>query len=157
MILTFGKFRLDVDIDKTREYYKAAELITNCCTCDGCANFEKAADVFPKPVRELFDNWGIDPKKAADVFTCCAEDNGAKLYCIADYVLVGKVIEGEQIHLWEEVDGNTSISRTQEDNLFKIDEDHSVGFEPNGDLNETLHMEAHLHIPWVLEKPNKYK
>ncbi|MDE6729142.1 MAG: hypothetical protein K2J80_14575 [Oscillospiraceae bacterium] len=157
MITSFGKFKLDVDTDKTREYYKTAELITKGCTCDGCTNFEKAADVFPKPVKELFGDLGIDPKKAADVFTCCSENNGAKLYYIGCYVFFGKILAGERIKLFEKVDENTSVGRLREDRLFKADEDYYVGFEPNGDSVETALMEVHFHVPWVLDKPNTYK
>lgn len=157
MILTFGKFKLHVDINKTREYYKTAELITNGCACDGCTNFEKAVDVFPKPVKELFSDLGIDPKKAADVFTCCAEDNGAKLYYIGRYIFFGTVLECEKIETIKQVDENTTIVKVRQIGLFKVDEDYFVGFEPNGDLSETSLMEVHFHVPWVLNKPNEYR
>ena len=148
---------LDVDTDKTREYYSSAELITDGCDCDGCANFEKAAEVFPKPVKEFFGDLGIDPKKAADVFTCCAEDNGAKLRYMGCYVLFGTILSGEPVMLFEKVDENTSIGRVQEGNVFVIDEGYSVGFEPNGVLTGSLLMEISFIVPWVLDKPNEYK
>lgn len=157
MIVTYGDFKLEVDVEKTRKYYKTAEKITDGCTCDGCVNFEKAADVFPTPVKELFENLGIDPQKAADVFTCCAENNGEKLYYIGCYVFFGKILAGERIKLFEKVDENTSIGRLQEKSLFKVDEDYYIGFEPNGDFKTSLLMEVHFHVPWVLNKPNSYE
>ncbi len=158
MILTFGKFRLDVDIDKTREYYNTVRLITEGCDCDGCANFEQATELFPNPVKKLFGDLGIDPKKAAEVFTCCAEDNGTKMHYTGCYVFFGKILSGERIMLFEKVDENTSIGTLQKKNLFKVDEGYSVGFESDGDDITLLFMQVYFDVvPWVLNKPNKYK
>lgn len=157
MILTFGNFKLDVNIDKTREYYETiAELITKGCDCDGCANYERATEVFPNPVKKLFDDLGIDPKKAADVFVCCAKDNGAKASYMGCYVFGGKIISGEGIITYEKVDENTSVGRVHEENFFKVDEGYSVGFEPNGKVRNSLLMTVHFIVPWVLDKPNEY-
>lgn len=156
MILTFGNFTLDVNIDKTREYYKNAELITEGCDCDGCANYERATEAFPASVKKLFDDLGIDPKKAEEVFVCCAKDNGTKALYYGCYVFGGKIISGERIVTFEKVDENTSVGRVHEENFFKVNEGYSVGFEPHGDVKNSLLMTVDFLVPWVLDKPNKY-
>ena len=146
MVFTFGKYTIDVDVERTREYYKTAEFITDICDCDGCTNFEKATDVFPKPVRDFFDELGIDPKKAHDISTIYSIENGTKLYCEGDYFFFGTILKKErEEELFNFFDGST----------VKIVDDYSVKFGSNTD--DTAIMWVDFNVPWVLNKENTYK
>ena len=44
MIFEFGPCRIDVDVERTRRWYETAPTLSRCCDCDGCVNYERAAD-----------------------------------------------------------------------------------------------------------------
>ena len=48
MILEIGKYKIHIDVDKNKEFYKNAEWITDGCSCDGCNNYIFATKTFPK-------------------------------------------------------------------------------------------------------------
>lgn len=135
MVFTFGKYTIDSDVERTREYYKTAEFITDICDCDGCSNFEKATDMFPKPVRELFDKLGIDPKKAYDTCAIVSVENGAKIYTDGLYRFFGKILK-------------------EDHGMIAIADDYYVNFGLSGD--DTAVMVVDFNVPWVLNKENTY-
>ena len=40
MIFQFGEYKIDVDAEKTRQFYDRAKTVSEECQCDGCLNFE---------------------------------------------------------------------------------------------------------------------
>lgn len=54
MIFQFGQFEIDVDVNRTREFYKKMENVSKGCNCTGCRNFEKAVDFLPGNVIVFF-------------------------------------------------------------------------------------------------------
>lgn len=42
MIFKFGQYKVDIDVEKTKNFYENAEPVSKSCSCDGCLNFEKA-------------------------------------------------------------------------------------------------------------------
>ena len=159
MQFRFANYLLEIDADKTRNFYQSAERITEGCTCPGCRNFEKAVDSFPEEVKHFFKEIGIAPEKAAEVFANCPEDNGRKIFYGGFYHICGKVLngdspwipEGENAYHW--ASGNT----------YQIAEGYKVGFENGGALIEdnfpepVMQMEIEFHVPWVLEEDNDYQ
>ena len=57
MIFEFGPYRVDVDVERTRQWYKTEPTANQCCDCDGCINFERAADLFPERVKSFSPPW----------------------------------------------------------------------------------------------------
>ncbi|MDE7399144.1 MAG: hypothetical protein K2N06_06395 [Oscillospiraceae bacterium] len=152
MVFTFGKYTIDADVERTREYYKTAEFITDICDCDGCTNFEKATDVFPKPVRELFDKLGIDPKKAYDTCAIVSVENGAKILTDGLYLFFGTILKEEQ--LFEIIEVDDIPIKIADRNPAKIVDDYYVRFGLSGD--DTAVMGVNFNVPWVLNKENTY-
>lgn len=153
MNFSFGSFKLHADVEKTREYYRNAEKITDGCNCDGCTNFEKAIAFFPKNVKDFFAELGIDTKKADDVFVCCSKENGAKLLYLCRYYLYGTLLSAPSAYEWKQADKGTFVGRPIFDNFFTIAEGYRAAFTEEIKI---LALETEFLIPWVLDKPNTY-
>ncbi|MDE7399143.1 MAG: hypothetical protein K2N06_06390 [Oscillospiraceae bacterium] len=164
MVFTFGKFIVDIDIEKNRTFYQTAEALTVGCNCNGCANFEKAADLFPELVREFFRGLGVDPKKPAEVYVNCSEDGGKRLFYGGFYHLCGTVLDDKNAWISQEVDGITIVSCINEDYLYEIADGYCVIFGDGGDAlledgfpEPVITMDIEFHVPWVLDEENTYK
>lgn len=162
MVFTFGKFTIDVDVEKNRTLYQTAEALTMGCSCDGCANFEKAA--FPESVKAFFRELGVDPKKPAEAYVNCSEENGKKLFYGGFYHLCGTVLDGDNAWETQEVDGITAVSYINEDYLYEIADGYCVIFGNGGEAlledgfsEPLITMDFEFHVPWVLDKENIYK
>ncbi len=35
MIFEFGKYKVDIDVEKTKQFYEKAETVDEGCSCDG--------------------------------------------------------------------------------------------------------------------------
>lgn len=69
MIFQFGEYKIDVDVEKTRQFYDRAKTVSEGCQCDGCLNFERAVDKLPQNIRDFFSALGVDIKKSANVMS----------------------------------------------------------------------------------------
>ena len=56
MVFEFGQYTVDVDVARTREFYRNARRIDQDCHCDGCRNYVKAVDTFPENVLTIFSD-----------------------------------------------------------------------------------------------------
>ena len=157
MILTFGRYSLDIDAERTREYYRTAERVTESCSCDGCRNFERAADGLAGPVREFFDLLGADPKKVRECYVNGAAEDGTLLYGGFCH-LCGTLAEGESA--WKSISDRESVWCGRE--AYPVTDSFLVAFQENVDLPEDgfpqpmVQMEFSAALPWVLEKRNPY-
>lgn len=164
MVFTFGKFTIDVDVEKNRTFYQTAEALTVGCGCKGCVNFEKAAESFPESVKAFFQGLGVDPRKPAEAYVNCSEENGKKLFYGGFYHLCGTVLKDNNAWISQEVDGITTVSYINEDYLYEIDDGYYVIFGNGGDAlledgfpAPIITMDIEFHIPWVLDEENTYK
>ncbi len=66
MIFEFGRYKVDVDVEKTKHFYENAQTVSKGCSCDGCQNFEQAAVILPQSVRRFFTNLGVDVRKVSE-------------------------------------------------------------------------------------------
>ena len=156
MYFEFDEYKLDIDVEKNKKFYKNAENITDGCSCDGCCNYFFATELFPKEVKDFFDKLGIDCKKATEIMVWCSEDNGKYLYYGGFYHLCGSILSGEDY--WKD-DGTINMPQ-----LYHISDGYSVGFSRQTALLEkdfphpVIQMEIDFHkVPWVLENINSYK
>ena len=156
MILEIGTYTLDIDIEKNKLFYKNAAQITDGCSCDGCCNYMIATEIFPKEVKDFFDNLGIDSKKAAEIITWCSENNAKSMFYGGFYHLCGELLSGN--NCWKD------SGEMNEDELYSIVEGYSVGFSSEVSLPEDnfpfpiIQMEINFHnVPWLLKKENHYR
>lgn len=88
--IKIAKWLLEVDIEKTREFYrKDIEM----CTCLNCRNYVKATQTLNASMS-IFNSLGIDPAKPGQLSDFPAIEEGMHEY-IGSYRIFGKVIDGE--------------------------------------------------------------
>lgn len=88
-----GPWILEIDREKTREFYQQYHLITESCSCHYCANWSLACGSFRQETLDMFGRLGIDPRKEGEVFTANEKEDGMLLYS-GFFHLVGKIIQG---------------------------------------------------------------
>jgi len=157
MIFTFGKFTVNIDVEKTKQIYKKLPLISQGCNCDGCQNFEKAVDLLSQEVRSFFDNCGIDLKRIVECYVNCKNDDGSLLYGGFCH-LCGTLVQGE--NAW--VKTSETHSYYNSDLAYHLDDSFCVSFQEECFFVEEqfeapmLQIEFVANIPWVLNKENTY-
>jgi hypothetical protein len=78
--IKIGSWVIEIDVNKTKEFYEKCHLITEDCSCDFCANFVLACDTFSQEVKDIFNTLGIDPRKEGEVYECKQNEDGTHLY-----------------------------------------------------------------------------
>ena len=135
MVFEFGSYKADIDVEKTRHFYKNAESVSKRCSCDGCTNFEE--------VCECYVN--------------ITNDNGTLLYG-GFYHVCGTLLDGESA--WKKI--NDSTAYWDDGAAVSVSPNFRVSFQEDISLLETgfplpvIQLEFSASIPWVLEKKNTY-
>lgn len=148
--LKLGNWIIQVDIEKTREFYKAFYEITEGCDCIYCKNYVKACDNYSDDVKQLFNELGIIPTKEAEVYQIYEIKPGKHLYG-GFYHIVGRILEGKDC--WQFV-----LDSTRSQELVNLTDDFKYGFSnDNALVDETfpkpiIQLEFEAIIPWVLEE-----
>lgn len=163
MRFQFGQFEIDVDVDKTREFYRNAELISEGCECPGCRNYEKAVDFLPNEVTSFFDSLGVDMKKAAEVWATMANPDGSVLYS-GFYHLCGELLSCENNQAEMPMDKRRKgLSHWDVSRNYSLTKNYDISvFDECGSLIEedfplpVLEIEIDADIPWVLNEENIY-
>ena len=151
MVFEFGNYKLDIDVEKTREFYGRAGRITDGCTCQGCRNYEKwAASVWAEP-KQTFEQMGVAMEKACEVYVNCQNEDGSVFYG-GFYHLCGRIIHGDMV--WEKVSENHAVLK--EMSFAELCDGYQVAFTDEIVLLENdfpapvIQMEVMANIPWVL-------
>ena len=160
MIFKIGAYDLDVDVEKTRVFYKTARYIGEGCNCAGCRNYNAAVDSFPQEVSDFFCRFGVDLKKPAELMIPFSEDNGKTLkYWRGFYHVCGKLLCGYDYNAFE----GEGIYHIDKKRFHHIAEGYYVGFSNYIDLLENdfpvpaLQIEIDFSgVPWVLDEKNPY-
>ena len=67
MIFDFGNFRLDIDVESTKDFYrKHGKTVLEDCGCVNCQNYFEAISKASDKVKTFFNSIGIDPQKSPD-------------------------------------------------------------------------------------------
>ena len=158
MIFRFANFVIDVDVDRTREFYAREDVETTSekCTCQGCQNYDKAIFAASDTVVDFLESMGIDPRKPAEVYGVKGEleEDGA-LWYNGWYHICGTRIEGEDA--W--VHTSESSMHLDGDRMYAVDDSFKVSFEEQVLLlhkefpTPVLQMEIDARLPWVLPEP----
>lgn len=167
MNVQFGQFHLEIDVDKTREFYETIDFVSEGCSCAGCRNYERAADALPDEVRAFFDTIGINIKKVCEVYVHMTNPDGT-VYYGGFYHLCGKLVKGDSAWVEESAgdsaagDGLARTFHWEHSNTYSVSRDFHVSFQEECSLVEpgfptpVLQMEIEANIPWVLEEENTY-
>lgn len=157
MRFEFGTIQLDVDVERTRQYFANAPLLTDDCGCAGCRNYVRAAEHLPQEVLDFFAALGLDIRKTPEVYVLYVPEEG-KLCYEGWYHLCGRILSGEAT--WCE---DLSGPRPPEDAWFQVADGFRVAFLkecqllPDDFPEPALQMEiSATNIPWVLEEENCY-
>lgn len=157
-----GQNIIDVDVERTRQFYRTANVITDGCTCDGCCNYAKAIGYFPQSVHDLFCELGIDLGKAAEIWAVSAFDSGKELLYGGFYHICGKLLSDTDVWVLEQNDKIDTLKNQEKLLMYEIEKNYSIGFTEDCHLIEenfpepVIQMEINFCIPWVLEVMNGY-
>lgn len=83
---------INVDVQKTKELYKELPLVSDKehCGCSDCTYYAKAIVHTSLAIKQFFEQFGIDPRKEAEVWRACENDDGTYYY-VADYHFIGEI------------------------------------------------------------------
>ena len=157
MIFELNACQLDVDVERTRAFYAAAEKDISC-GCDGCENFVRAIGKLSKEAEQLLRRFGIDPACPAEVGSPISL-NGKDLYYEVDYHICGSILRETGPRSWDPAEG---FSWFDEEGRVVTAEDLDCQFTKEcyfvaDDFpRPVFQMKAYITLPWVLDGPNKY-
>lgn len=157
MIFKFGQYKVDIDVEKIKNFYENAEPVSRSCSCDGGLNFEKAVGELPHSVHKFFGDIGVDMRKACECYVNHVNDDGTLLYG-GFYHLCGILAEGKSA--WKNINDKTAY--WDDDEAFAISPNFHVSFHRDIVLLEkgfplpAIQLDFSADIPWVLKKRNTY-
>lgn len=95
---------INVDKQKTIELYEKLPLISEeaHCGCSECSYYTKAITETSTAIQRFFEQFGIDPRKEAEVWRACENEDGT-IYYVADYHFIGQIESTHQLE-WINVD-----------------------------------------------------
>ncbi|MDQ0232456.1 hypothetical protein [Metabacillus malikii] len=136
---------LEVDINKTEEFYnKNIDL----CNCLYCKNYMEACKYFNHSILKVFNMLRIIPSKPSHLSEFGEVDGGLCLYA-GSYHVVGKLIEG--VYCTNSDWNETNTARIEN---FTIGFPKELEFVHNELPQPMLQIDFEARIPWVLdEKP----
>jgi len=81
-----------VDVQKTKELYEPLPLISDKahCGCEDCSYYTKTIVHTSLAIQRFFEQFGIDPRKEAEVWRA-SENKDGTYYYVADYHFIGEI------------------------------------------------------------------
>lgn len=155
MIFEYGVYKLDVDVDRTRQFYEAAENIL--CDCAGCRNFAKAQRLISGVAHPFFQQFGIDFGKPIEMSAINSADGNMTLYD-GFYYICGTILAGK--NPWQQAGEN--MRQLDAQYVLKPDDNLQLYFTEEQFLIDTdfpapvVQMNVNCSIPWVLQEANPY-
>ena len=157
MIFEFEKYTIDIDVEKTKEFYNRADKITDGCDCSGCRNYEKWATSTSIEIKHILKQLGVQMEKAAEVYVNCPNEDGSVFYG-GFYHLCGRILQGGQV--WNEI--SEKHKALNEMSFIELCDGYRVAFTEEIALLEkdfptpVIQMEILANIPWVLSNQCDY-
>ncbi|MBQ2715419.1 MAG: hypothetical protein IJF21_01365 [Clostridia bacterium] len=153
MIFTFGNFKIDVDVEKTREFYSSDKALVTSkqCTCNGCQNYDRAIMTAPTSILDFLRNLGIDPQKPGEVFGISLDVDSNGLYWYGGwYHIVGTILEGCS----ETKSEDTSNAFIPDSNynflVWFTDDKKKMGWIEKDFPTPILELSISAKLPWLL-------
>lgn len=157
MVFEFGGYILDIDVEKTRDFYLSADKITDGCNCQGCRNYVKWASALCAEPKYTLERMGILLEKTPEVYVNCLNDDSSLFYG-GFYHICGTIIQGKK--LWKEISEKARIF--DDDAFIPLTKEYQVAFTKEVHLLEkgfpapVIQMEISANIPFVLEEKCDY-
>lgn len=157
MLFDFGNYVLDIDVEKTRDFYLHAHKITDGCNCQGCRNYEKWAASLSAEPKYTLEDMGILLEKSPEVYVNGPNGDGTLFYG-GFYHLCGRIVRGKDP--WEKTSENTKTF--SEDAFIPLTDAFQIAFTENVVLLEkgfpspVIQMELLANIPYVLTEKCDY-
>ena len=155
MIFEFGDFRVDVDVERTREFYENhGRRVIESCGCNSCRNYSVAIENVSDKVKDFFTSLGLDLQKAAEAVYYPTEDDSVADYGVI-FHLVGTMDDrSADMYIFDE---DAKILYTG--SFYELEENIKVGFTssnviilPKGFPRPCIQLELIIRSPWVLEE-----
>jgi len=155
MLFESGVYKIDIDIERTRNYYENEGQIS--CDCASCRNFLQAYKHIPAEIRQFFEAIGVSVEKPDELSPNFGYNIATANYG-ATYYVCGTILEGT--NPWIQVDSH----RYQINEQYYINphEDCSLYFSASpfllhpGKPSPTIEMQVQFQLPWVLDEPNAH-
>ena len=147
MIFEFGHQKVDIDVERTRQFYLEDGILD--CPCDDCVNYVNAVDKLPEPVKAFFDNIGVNIKNPDEISALNAVSEKTVVYN-GFYYVCGNVLDNDNFGGGLE---------DNDDSHYEIAPHFWAFFHkqfplPQDQLPKPLiWLEFTGRIPWVLDKP----
>ncbi|MGG0176460.1 hypothetical protein [Gottfriedia acidiceleris] len=141
--IRIGNWLIEVDIDRTREFYNKEMEV---CKCLYCKNYLGATEYFKPTVNDIFEKLGINSVKPAHLSEFPTEITMRRLY-IGNYYFVGRVVEGE---LCSNTHFNKMNTIEIENFIFGFSEE--LEFLPEDLPDPVLQISFEAEIPWILKE-----
>lgn len=155
MIFEVGKYKLDINIARTRKFYENEAY--ESCDCDGCRNFAQAYSMIPDTVQAFFQQFGIDLGKPAEMTAYVSHDGNMTLYG-GFYHICGTILDGPEPF----IQVAKRHFQLDEEATIRFSSDYFVYFTNECSLVEkdfpspVIQLEMQGSLPWVLDVPNPY-
>ena len=166
MIFRFSDYVLDIDVDRTREFYAREDIETTSekCTCQGCQNYDKAILAASDTVVGFLRSLGIDPRKPTEVFntTGMLEEDGTIPYNGWLHIC-GTIVEGPDTVTERVTEDGVRCLSYRWDLAYRPDPAYPFELLPTREIDlipenfpaPVLQMEINTRLPWVLSEPYK--
>lgn len=157
MIFTFGPYTLNVDVERTREFYARDDI--GQCTCQDCQNYRKAILQAPAAVHDFFRSLGIDLCKPTEVFnvTGALEEDGTIRYNGWLHVC-GIIVECPETKVETVAENGTRVLSYRMDLAYRPDPEYpfsvlpvkEITLLPDGFPTPAVELEIDAYLPWVI-------
>lgn len=147
--LTVGSWVIEIDVKRTKDFYKRYHLITEDCGCYFCSNYVLACDTFPNQIMNIFNLLGIDPRKEGEVYECMKNEDGTHLYG-GFYHIVGKIINGPDLSMPTMEGEESSSLHFIGHNEIEIGFNKDLALVPDDFPRPVIQFEFQMNVPWLL-------
>ncbi|MCG3421018.1 hypothetical protein [Oceanobacillus jordanicus] len=142
--LQLEKWLLEVDVGRTREYYKQDQEL---CNCVDCKNYREACTQMDSQIKDVFETLGIDPTKPDLLSEFGEAEDGLHLYMV-HYYLAASLVEGKYCLDSDWTSENTAILGNFTFGFAEVDPSEKDDLPMSG-----LWLEFESKIPWILHDP----
>ena len=160
MIFRFSDFVLDVDVERTREFYDREGKWQ--CSCLNCRNYDRAILTAPDTVLDFLRSLGIDPRKPAEVFntTGMLEEDGTISYNGWLHIC-GTLAEGPDTVTERGTEDGARCLSYRWDLAYRPDPAYPFSILPVKEITllpedfptPAVELEIDARLPWVLPEP----
>ena len=145
MIFEFGNFCIDVDVERTKEFYdKHGKTVIEDCGCINCCNYYEAILNVSDKVKDFFNSLGIDPQKSPEATWWVTNNNGIAYYTICFHI-VGTLLKPENKY------AANNFHKYEIEQGFEISFASRIAYLEENFPQPCIQLEIDAYLPWVLD------